>query len=100
MTLLLGGKKFLQQLNEEKVSYAIVCKLVVVKKTNLSYSPVEIHDNLSEVGDIIVDDLSNQLPPIRKISHHIDFIHGVSLPNKTAYRMTPQENEEIRKKVD
>ena len=52
---------------------------------------------LSEFGDIIVDDLPNELPPIRKINHHMDFILGVSFPNKTAYKMTPQKNEEIRK---
>ena len=54
---------------------------------------------LSEFGDIIVDDLPNELPPIRKISHHMEFILGVSLPNKAAYKMSPQENEEIREQV-
>ena len=54
---------------------------------------------LSEFGDIIVDNLPNELPPIRKISHHMDFILRVSLPDKVAYKMTPQENEEIRKQV-
>ena len=29
----------------------------------------------------------------------MDFILGVSFPNKYSYRMTPQENEEIRKHV-
>ena len=96
-TLLLGGKELLQQLNKEEVSFAIFCKPTVVTKTYLSEFPVEIQDMLSEFGDIIVDDLPNELPPIRKISHHMDFIPGVSLPNKDSYRMTPQENEEIRK---
>ena len=50
---------------------------------------------LSEFGDIIVD----ELPPIRKISHHMDFIPGVSFPNEATYKMTPQENEEVRKHV-
>ena len=59
--------------------------------------PVEIQDVLSEFRDIIVDDLPNELPPITNISHHMDFIPGVSLRNKDSYRMTPQENEEIRK---
>ena len=52
---------------------------------------------LSEFGDIIVDDLPNELPPIRNISHHMEFIPGASFPNKAASRMTPQENEEVRK---
>ena len=89
----MGGKEFLQQMNEEEVSYAIICKLVIVTKTNLSDLPIEIQNMLSEFGDIIVDDLPNELPPIRKISNHMDFIPRVSLPNKVFYRMTPQENE-------
>jgi len=52
---------------------------------------------LSEFGDIIVYYLPNELTPITKISHHMDFIPGMSLPNKDSYKMTPQENEEIRK---
>ena len=60
---------------------------------------VEIPKLLDEYVDIVVDDFPNDLPPIRSISHHIDLIPGASLPNKAAYRMTPAENEEIRKQV-
>ena len=35
----------------------------------------------------------------RSISHHIDLIPGSNLTNKDAYRMKPQENEEIRNQV-
>ena len=64
--------------------------------TNITDLPEEVHEMLSEFSDIVVDDLPNELPPKRDISHHIDFIPG-SLPNKQAYRLTPQENEEVRK---
>jgi hypothetical protein len=47
----------------------------------------------------VVDELPNSLPPIRSISHHIDLIPGESLPNKEMYRLTPQENEEVKKQV-
>eukprot|EP00253_Pinus_taeda_P023280 PITA_23280 len=50
-------------------------------------------------NNIVVDDLPDKLPPKRSISHHIDFISGASLPNKAAYRMSPKDNEEIRKQV-
>ena len=86
-------------MNKEEVSYDLVCKPIVVTKTNLSELPLDIQDMLSEFRDIIVDELPNELPPIRKISHHMDFNPGVNLPNKVTYRMTPQENEEIRKQV-
>ena len=54
--------------------------------------PAEIQKLLEEYVDIVVDDLPNELPPIRSISHHIDLIPGASLPNKVAYRMAPTEN--------
>jgi hypothetical protein len=54
---------------------------------------------LTKFCDIVVDDLPNEFPSRRDISHHIDFIPGVSLPNKEAYRMKPQDNEEVRTKV-
>ena len=58
-----------------------------------------MQEMLENYCDIIVDDLPNELPPIRKISHHIDLIPGANLPNKKDYRMTPTENEEIIKQV-
>jgi hypothetical protein len=59
----------------------------------------EVKGMLDDFVDIIVDELPNALPPMRSIIHHIDLIPGESFPNKEAYRMTPQENEEIKKKV-
>ena len=66
---------------------------------NLDDFPVEVKTLLEECKNIIVDDFPNALPPVRSISHHIDLIPGASLPNKTAYRLTPQENEEIKQQV-
>ena len=54
---------------------------------------------LNNYNDIIVDDLHDDLPPVRSINHHIYLIPGETLPNKAAYRMTPTENEEIMKQV-
>jgi hypothetical protein len=46
-----------------------------------------------------VDEFPCSLPPIRSISHHIDLIPGASFPNKEAYRLTPQEKEEVKNQV-
>ena len=54
---------------------------------------------LDNYCDIVVDDLPDELPPMRKINHQIDFIPGSNMPNKAAYRMNPTENEEIRRQV-
>jgi hypothetical protein len=59
----------------------------------------EIQELLGEFTDIIVDELPCSLPPMRSVSHHIDLIPGVSFPNKVAYRLTPQENKEVKNKV-
>lgn len=61
--------------------------------------PTKIQELLEEFKDIVVDNLPDKLPPKQSISHHIDFIPGASLPNKAAYRMSPKDNEEIRKQV-
>eukprot|EP00253_Pinus_taeda_P015482 PITA_15482 len=65
----------------------------------MSDLPAEIQKTLEEFSDIVVDDLLDKLPPKRSISHHIDFIHGESLPNKAAHRMSPKNNEDVGKQV-
>ena len=83
-------------MTEEEVSYVIICKPKIEPiSTAISYFLVEIKDMLEDYQDIVVDDLPNELPSERSISHHIDLIPRASLPNKDAYRMTPKENEEI-----
>ena len=97
---MLLGKEYLQQVEKAELNYAVVCKpRVVIVKTNVTDLPKKIQEMLSEYRDIVVDDLPNELPPRRDISHQIDFIPGASLPNKAAYRLTPQENEELKKQV-
>ena len=46
-----------------------------------------------------MDEFHNELPPIRSISHHIDLIPRASLPNKSTYKITPMDNEEIKNQV-
>jgi hypothetical protein len=46
-----------------------------------------------------VDELPHSFPPMRSVSHHIDLIPGESLPKKAMYRLTPQENEEVKNQV-
>jgi hypothetical protein len=54
---------------------------------------------LENFADIVIDEFLSSLPPIRSINHHIDLIPGEILPIKEAYRLTPQENEEVKIKV-
>jgi hypothetical protein len=72
---------------------------VILTSTSIDDLPEEIQKMLENFVDIVEDDLPCSLPPIRSISHHIDLIPWVSLPNKAAYRLIPQENEEVKNKV-
>lgn len=43
------------------------------------------------------DNVPEHSPPVRKISHQINFITGVNFPNKAAHKMTLAKNEELNK---
>ncbi len=91
-TLLLSVKEYLQQMEEDEVSFSLVCKpKLIITSTKVSDLQIEIQEMLDNYCDIIVDGFFDELPPIKKISHHIDLIPGENLPNKVAYRMTPIE---------
>jgi hypothetical protein len=51
---------------------------------------------LENFADIIVDEFPSSFPPIKSINHHIDLILGEIMSNNEAYRLTPQENEEVK----
>lgn len=68
----------------------------MILHTKITYLPEEIQDMLQYFRDIVVDDLPDEFPPKRSISHHIYFIPGSSLPNNVEYQMSPKNNEEIR----
>ena len=48
----------------------------------------------------VFQDPPKGLPPLRGIEHQIDFIPGVSLPNRPAYRTNPIEAKEIQQQVE
>jgi hypothetical protein len=97
--LLISGKEILQEVKkEEEMHFSIIGKSkVILTNENMDDLPTEVKFMLDEFVDFIVDELPNNLPHVRSIIHHIDLIPGESLPNKEAYRMTPQENEEIKR---
>jgi hypothetical protein len=99
--LLMSGKELLNEVKKEhEMQFVVVMKMrVILTNTSMEYFPEEVQELLENFVDIVVDELPNSLPPIRSISHHIDLIPGENLPNKVAYRLTPQENEEVKRQV-
>ena len=68
-------------------------------KEGSSEIPPEVSGLLSEYGDVIFDNVPEELPPVRQISHQIDLIPRASLPNKAAHRMTPTKTEELNRQL-
>jgi hypothetical protein len=99
--LLMSGKELLDEVKkEEDMQFVVVRKpRVILTSTLIDDLPEEIQEMLEKISDIVVDDLPCSFTPIRSISHHIDLILGEIFPNKEAYRLTPQENEEVKKQV-
>ncbi|XP_038973002.1 uncharacterized protein LOC120105029 [Phoenix dactylifera] len=54
------------------------------------------HINDKEFGDIFPEEIPHGLPPTRGIEHQIDLIPGSSIPNRPAYRTSPEEAKEIQ----
>jgi hypothetical protein len=72
---------------------------IVLTSTRVDDLPKDIQELLEEFVDIVVDELPHSLPLIRSVSHHIYLIPGASFPNKSAYRLKQQENEEVKRQV-
>ena len=78
---------------EEDPHFSLVGNpMLILTSTNLDDFPDEVKTLLDECANIIVDELPNELPPVRSISHHIDLIPSATLPNKATYILTPLEN--------
>jgi hypothetical protein len=98
--LLMSGKEHLTEVKKEDPQFIVVRKpRIVLTSTRVDDLPEEIQELLEEFVDIVVDELPHSFPSIRSVSHHIDLILGAIFPNKAAYRLTSQENEEVKRKV-
>jgi hypothetical protein len=99
--LLMSGKELLTEVKKkEDPQFFMVRKpRIVLTSTRVDDLPEEVQELLEEFVDIVVDELPRSLPSMMSVSHHIDLIPGASLPNKAAYRFTPQKNEEVKRQV-
>jgi hypothetical protein len=97
--LLMSGKELLIEVKKkEDPQFFVVRKpRIVLTSTRVENLLIEVQELLEEFTDIVVDELPRSLPLMRSMSHHIDIIPGASLPNKATHRLTPQENEEVKR---
>lgn len=54
---------------------------------------------LNDFFDLIPNELSNELPPMRVIQHALDLLLGASLPNLHAYQTSRLEHVELKKPI-
>nr|GLL17422.1 uncharacterized protein LOC112534972 [Ipomoea trifida] len=55
---------------------------------------------VNDFKDIFPTEMPTGLPPIRGIEHQIDLVPGAPIPNRPAYRCSPDETKEIQKQVE
>jgi hypothetical protein len=98
---LMSGKELLIEVKKkEELQFIVVRKpKIVLTSTRVDNLPEEVQKLLEEFTEIVVDELPLSFPLIRSVSRHIDLIPGAIFPNKVAYRLMPQENEEDKRQV-
>ena len=89
------------ELEKEVKNGRDVLALVVVEENEEVHEvPPIVSPILKDFHDVVLEEIPLGLPPMRDIRHHIDLILGLVLPNKTTYRMSPKEHEELKRQVD
>ncbi|KAF8090857.1 hypothetical protein N665_0463s0016 [Sinapis alba] len=61
--------------------------------------PSEVQDLMGQYKDVFPEEIPSGLPPIRGIEHQIDLVPRAPLPNRAAYRVNPEEANELEKQV-
>ncbi|XP_019184978.1 PREDICTED: uncharacterized protein LOC109179930 [Ipomoea nil] len=94
------GKIVEKVLREGRPIYLILFKEANLENISLEHMPKEISSLLQEFGDVFPKELPKGLPPLRGIEHHIDLVPGAPIPNRPAYRCSPEETKEIQRQVE
>lgn len=90
---------FESALREEEVVFVLTMMTSFTSSLEHELRP-EFATILKEFADVFTTDLPPGLPPLRDIQHQIDFVPDANLPNRSHYRMSPTEHEELQKQVE
>ncbi|XP_042416946.1 uncharacterized protein LOC122005804 [Zingiber officinale] len=75
--------------------------LVVLEENEDGHAvPSQVQPLLQEFQEVVPAEIPSGLPPIRNIQHCIDLVPDASIPNKAAYRMSPNEYKELQRQVE
>ena len=90
-----------EALNSEMPFVLLLFKEAQLATNNLAGTiPSNVLSVLQEIEDLFSEEVPDGLPPIRGIEHQIDFVAGASIPNKPAYRTSPEETKELQGQVE
>ena len=89
-SVLLGRRELKREVMEGKPIYLCMPKLLCLNDMDVGTCH-GLEELLASYDDVFPKDLPHGLPPLRGIEHQMDLIPGAQLPNRPAYRSTPQE---------
>ena len=87
---------------ESKREGGTICALIVRQNWE-ALQPQQLEADLQKIladfQDLILDELPKELSPMRDIQYAIDLVPKESIPNLSAYRMSPSEHKELWRHV-
>jgi hypothetical protein len=86
---MLSERDLVKETKATKLFYALIVQKGAKEDIPI---PTKVAKILEEFVDVIPNELPDGLPPKRDIQNHSDLIPGSSLPDKTAYRMSPKQH--------
>ena len=84
---------------EIKFDYDVIDLVVVQEIESEKEILQEVKHILEACVDVVPEEIPRGLPPMRDIPYQIDLICSIFL-NKPAYRMSPKEDEELKRQFD
>ncbi|KAG7536795.1 Ribonuclease H-like superfamily [Arabidopsis suecica] len=97
-TLLITKSHILEECESTDVVYFLL--LASSTSSLVPTAPTAFLKLLTEFQDVFPSELPNGLPPLRDIQHCIDLVPNSALPNRPHYRMSPRENDKLRRQVE
>ncbi|XP_019058370.1 PREDICTED: uncharacterized protein LOC104816126 [Tarenaya hassleriana] len=94
----LKDSQVVRAVRQEQPVLFLVFKDQLSLRKETSLSPA-ISRLLERYSDVFPDEIPAGLPPIRGIEHQIDLLPGAPLPNRSAYRINPEQTKELENQV-
>ena len=85
--------------NPHMMYFVLLYKDTILSTNNMTPLSSVVSNVLQAFNDVLPEEISAGLPPLRGIEHQIDLIPGASLPNRPPYRTNLETMKEIQRQV-